>query len=604
VPFALRPAPAAAWSVSPRAGFTWIRSTPSSDWLLRGGAGDFRAGAPTRSFAGLLAGAGPASPVVQVVCVGADVPRATWTEFLSDPLAIPSRCAGGDQAAGRPGATGFARSYAPPLVRHASLEANWLYKPTQTTLEAAVSVSRGRGLPLATDLNFAGVRYFDLAAEGGRPVYVPAELIDPASGQVGPGHSRLDDRLAVVREVGSRGRSAAEQLSFGAARLMGGGLVEVYYTFSRSKDLATGLAGPGGGAPTTSADPRIAEWAAADFEQRHAFQLLLQRKLRTWATLAVLGRVVSGTPYTPLVASDVNGDGLANDRAFVFDPRGDTGMRELLERAPSATRACLLRQAGRVADRNGCRTPWSPYLDAQLNLTPRVGRKPRGTLSLSAQNVTAALDQLIHGGEKLRGWGQEAVPDPVLLRVIGFDPDARAFRYQVNPGFGVTPARSPRVPFSLRIQARFTLGADPATQALASSVATMQASMSPAEIQAAILKRWRNVPALVLEHERVRGVGLTPDQAAQLRSAADSIASRIAPLAASLAGLATADSTRTPGSPEPLEQAQTLLTGGFDVVRSVLTREQWNRLPRSLRMPPRATVPLLPSGGISLLPDL
>ncbi len=32
------------------------------------------------------------------------------------------------------------------------------------------------------------------------------------------------------------------------------------------------------------------------------------------------GSFRSGTPYTPIVAGDINGDGYANDRAFVFDP--------------------------------------------------------------------------------------------------------------------------------------------------------------------------------------------------------------------------------------------------------------------------------------------
>jgi len=31
-------------------------------------------------------------------------------------------------------------------------------------------------------------------------------------------------------------------------------------------------------------------------------------------------RFTSGTPFTPLVASDINGDGYANDRAFIANP--------------------------------------------------------------------------------------------------------------------------------------------------------------------------------------------------------------------------------------------------------------------------------------------
>ena len=42
------------------------------------------------------------------------------------------------------------------------------------------------------------------------------------------------------------------------------------------------------------------------------------------------GSFRSGTPFTPMVAGDVNGDGFQNDRAFVFDPTEDQRSRTRL----------------------------------------------------------------------------------------------------------------------------------------------------------------------------------------------------------------------------------------------------------------------------------
>lgn len=217
-----------------------------------------------------------------------------------------------------------------------------------------------------------------------------------------------------------------------------------------------------------------------------------------------------------------------------------------------------------------------------------------------AQNTTAALDRLLHGADELRGWRQDPDPDPVLLRVTGFDQTERRFRYQVNPSFGRDAVS--RIPFTIRIQGRFTLGADPATQALVASVSNLQTSMPPAEVKREILRQWVNVPELVLAWAEPRRLALTDSQAQRLRTASDSIAAGIGTLAGALGDGPSPDEDATPA--ELLAHAQRLLTSGFDTAREVLTREQWSRLPRAVRMPPRAVVPISAQGGIMLAPDL
>ncbi|MGH7621875.1 MAG: hypothetical protein ACREMU_06010, partial [Gemmatimonadaceae bacterium] len=172
----------------------------------------------------------------------------------------------------------------------------------------------------------------------------------------------------------------------------------------------------------------------------------------------------------PVVASDINGDGLANDRAFVFDPAATQsasdsalagGLRSLLASAPANARRCLARQLGIAAARNSCEGPWTSTMSASITssyLHVLDGRYVVASLDFS--NPLAGLDELLHGGDHLRGWGLSAVPDPTLYTVRGFDPASGRFEYLVNPRFGSTsPAASTlRAPFRVTLDLRVELG--------------------------------------------------------------------------------------------------------------------------------------------------
>jgi hypothetical protein len=616
--FGMRPVPAdSRWRMSPRAGFTWYNSGPTSTFSVLGGTGLFRGAAPTRLLAALLGG--ESGRTANLVCVGSAVPAPRWEEYVDNPAAIPTECAGG--AAGLPspamvGVTGFSAGYSPPSVWHSSLGATWLHRPSGFGAELRLGYARGRSVALASDLNLDREPVFFLDTEGGRPVFAAPVSIDPASGQLSPESSRLDPRFGVVREVNGRGASSSRTLGLVLHRLTGSGLTELHYTLTWSRDQSTGFAGPAGGWATTAADPRMAEWAASDFEQRHAVQLSMVRYLRRWATGTVVWRLLSGTPFTPVVDGDINGDGQANDRAFVFeagagDPRLSADMAALLDRVPAATRSCLQRQAGRIAARNSCRTPWNSFLDLQLNLFPGGPRNKRVVLNVSAENVSSGLDHLLHGPRGLRGWGQYPSADPVLLRSVGFDAETREFRYQVNPGFGPDAGRWGGVPFSLRIQARVMVGADPATQALVAQAVLNQDRADPASLRTDMLGSWRNVPAGVLQHDLTHAVGLAPGQLAALRAAADTVRAESERIAGALADgvleLGGSDAARVRSAAarqrELLRDAQGVLDRGLTTTQSILTPEQWLRLPRRLRAEVRATLPMSAHSGVKLLPD-
>ncbi|HEY0154243.1 MAG TPA: carboxypeptidase-like regulatory domain-containing protein [Longimicrobium sp.] len=593
------------WLLSPRAGFTWTRNTPETEWVVRGGAGRFRAAPPTRSLAALRVEPGLGYGV-RLECMGDAVPAPRWEDYRSDPSSVPSRCVGdGATGASDPaGATGFTRGFGVPALWRASLESFWLLKKFDTSLEVTASASRGRGLPLGIDHNLAASPAFTLADEGGRPVYAAPGAIDPTTGRAVLSASRRRDDAGVIRAVDAAGRSASEQISVSATRMFGMGLLRAHYTLTRSRDHAPSLSGLAESLPSTAGDPRRASWAAADFEQRHAFQLSVDRSFARWLSLTLYGSVTSGAPFTPMVDTDVNGDGFANDRAFVFDPGSarEAGvareMAELIDRAPAGVRSCLRGQLGRVAARNSCRGPWNPRLDVQLNLRPR-GVQRGAHFMVVGENITAALDRYVHGADDLRGWGQDVSPNPVLLRVTGFDPSTRRYAYEVNPSFGRDLVT--RRPFAVRLQVRLPVGADPATQAMMSSISTLRASAAPEDIRREILRQWQNTPSLVLGGAAERNVQLDPQQRSALRAAADSVARGVAVLASALV---ETEITQPAGTTELLAQAQSLLMDGFEQARATLTREQWSRLPLLVRSAPRAVIPLGSQNTILIAPDL
>ena len=68
-----------------------------------------------------------------------------------------------------------------------------------------------------------------------------------------------------------------------------------------------------------SARPLAREWTRGDLDVRHQFVLQAGYTANLF-TVTMFGRLQSGLPYTPMVSGDVNGDGFANDRAFIYDP--------------------------------------------------------------------------------------------------------------------------------------------------------------------------------------------------------------------------------------------------------------------------------------------
>src|SRR5207247_10150513 len=171
-------------------------------------------------------------------------------------------------------------------------------------------------------VSLVATRRFTLPAEGGRPVYVPADSIVPATGALGVTASRVHPEFGEVLVIGSDLQSDTRQvtLGFGAGTTRGAAL-RVSYTLTRARDQSSFsccAASHGFAAPTTAADPNVREWATSDLERRHAFLATVTLPIATALELGAIARLTSGAPFTPVVGSDINGDGARNDRAFIF----------------------------------------------------------------------------------------------------------------------------------------------------------------------------------------------------------------------------------------------------------------------------------------------
>jgi hypothetical protein len=444
--------------------------------IIRGGVGEFRSTIPTSLYSGAQNATGLSRSESQLYCIGTFVPAPDWSVWSGDDSGIPTACTGGAVNAppvtARPNVTVFDERFGAPRAWRASLGAQRrLFDRMQLSVDA--NYARGVDQYGFRDLNLDATPKFTLGAEGGRPVFASPSAIVPATGAVSVISSRIAPQFGQVIAVGSDLESESEQLVLSAQGLTRvGAIFNISYTLSRAKDQSSASGGSATGgfsAATTAGDPNVREWAPSNFDRRHSFVGTVTYPFNEGLEMTAIGRLSSGAPFTPMVASDINADGARNDRAFIFDPNAtaDTGvanaMRRLIDRSASRVSDCLGSQVGSVAGRNSCSGPWQPSLDFQVNYRPfAFGLDRRLMISVTTINFLGGLDQLINGQKNLQGWGSARVGDPTLLYVRGFDPTTERYQYQVNERFGAQRSGQGSIvpPFQIGFQARYTIGPD------------------------------------------------------------------------------------------------------------------------------------------------
>ncbi|HEY4218906.1 MAG TPA: carboxypeptidase regulatory-like domain-containing protein [Gemmatimonadaceae bacterium] len=489
-----------AFAVQPMAGFTWNAgryTTPAGGGVSRlsyrntitGGVREYRGALGLPTLASVAQQSGLPSGVTTLRCIGDAVPEPEWPEYVAASGSIPTTCADGTSpllAQRSPNAAAFAPDFSPPERWTGQLKLSHEFNPFWNGTIGG-TLTRITHLSDPVDVNFNPVSRFTLATESNRPVFVSPASIVSGSGAVASLESRASPDYARVAAWQSDLRSSQRQFTAGVNYNFGGTLVttdiagfpRVSGRVALSYSLSSGSIERRGFGGTTDGDPRDVSWSPQSTPM-HSFLVSLSLRRPTWWSLTATARLSSGLAFTPIVGSDINGDGAANDRAFVFSPgvSGDSvlanGMQRLLAAAPASARGCLGAQLGSIAAPNSCRGGWFASIGTvTLGLDSyRLHVGPRGNLSLSFTNLLSAADLAINGAQHLRGWGQPDWPDPVLLTVRGFDPLRHAYDYTVNPFFGTTPSmrRANLAPASVVVDFRLDVGPSRESEAVRSIV--------------------------------------------------------------------------------------------------------------------------------------
>lgn len=459
---------------SPRAGFSWSYGTAPQvagfmgavrgpRAVIRGGIGMFQSTPGTSLIGQAIDNTGLPGSLQQLLCAGAATPVPDWNGYAADPGSVPSQCADGSVFASTvPNVTFFSRDYTAPRSLRSNL--NWSGPILGNRFGAQIEATYSRNVSQAgiIDLNFNPTVRFSLPDETNRPVFVQTTSIVPATGAIASRDARVSQLYSRVTELRSDLQSESRQLNF---RLSPASFSSNYswgvgYVLSNVKEKVRGFT-------NTAGNPLDVEWARAQFDSRHQLTYNLGYNFFDAVRVSWFGSFRSGTPYTPIISGDVNGDGYSNDRAFVFNPAATAdpalaaAMQNLLATASDKVRSCLEKQLGLLAARNSCQGPWTSQATLSLALNPIKFRLPqRATLTFQIANPLGAADMLFHDDSKLKGWGQFSFPDPTLLAVRGFDPVERRYRYEVNERFGSTrPAfAAVRNPVTVTAMMRFDLG--------------------------------------------------------------------------------------------------------------------------------------------------
>ena len=601
--------------LSPRIGFTYAYGGASERQPLgsiRGGIGEFRGKAPSQLFASAADANGLANGQSQLICVGSSVPAPDWAGFIGNPGLVPATCDGPSQVFGnqRRNVTVFAPDFGAPRAWRSSFGINRRVAE-RYTLSLDAAYARGVAQTSAIDLNLNPIPKFSLATEGGRPVYTPSNSIVPATGFVALSGSRIHPEFGVVSEMNSNLRSDTKQITASFNGITTRAILfNASYTFTRSRDQAQGLgsfgavgagSGFGGGGATTSGNPNLAQWGTSDNERRHSLLGTVTWPVKPAFELTAIGRLSSGAAFTPTVSGDVNGDGLRNDRAFIFNPATapDTaianGMSRLLAAAPDRAQQCLQSQIGAVAGRNSCSVPWTTSLDLQANFKPSsFGLNRKLTISWIGLNTLTGIDQLLHGSNNLHGWGQPVFSDRTLLYVRGFDPLTQRYIYQVNEHFGAANGSKNafRVPFQLALTARLTLGTDPARQQMNAAFGGGGGRrLTTDDFRQRLARAVPNTFREILDLNDSLKLELTPGQQSQLRIAGDSLQAKADTLIGALAQ--TLGSTDKNADPQQLgikmrgkiQEGRSLAQKAIADAQKILTPEQWAKVPKTIKEP-------------------
>jgi hypothetical protein len=442
--------------VSPRLGVQWyygkspqIAYAPGAARapraVIHAGVGVFQNMGPAQLIGPAAIATGLASSTRSISCVGAAVPFPDWNAFLTDASSIPTRCADGSSgtvfSTASPNVTAFSGGFRQPHSLRAASDWSGPVLDNRFVLGVQTIWSSGLKQQGQVDVNLNPTPRFTLSSEGGRPVFANIGAIVPATGAIALADTRVSRAFQTVWVERSDLRLESKQLAVNLKPVTANPRLkwELSYALLDARENFYGFT-------NTAGIPFETAWGPHLQAGRHTVDVLWRDfPLFDVIYLSAGLRLISGQRYTPMIAGDVNGDGLSNDRAFIFDPNSASdsptaaAMRSLLSSGTASARECLEKQLNTLSGRGSCESPWTTTSAMQIKFNPsKIGLPKRATISLQVQNPLGLADIALHGTNNIRGWGQAIPPDQNLLYVRGFDPATRQFKYEVNQRFGST----------------------------------------------------------------------------------------------------------------------------------------------------------------------
>jgi hypothetical protein len=444
--------------------------------VLSGGVGGFRATNADAVITPLTQAGWQSSAARRITCTGDAVPQPDWESFNSA-AAIPTECArtaSPNSQDSTVDVTVLDKRFAAPASWRADLAASSRIRALRVELGGVASWNVGQAD--IRDFNQIDRPAFALSNEGGRPVFVGPSAIS-SGGNVFTHSNRIDPAYGAVWVVGSGLRSFSRQISLSLSPANAGPFARRNWRVSYIKSWATeqqrGFDG------STVGNPFSVDRVPGRFESRHQLLVTGSSVFGPSDKLEISGyaRINSGFHFTPLVAQDINGDGLVNDRPWIFPDGAEkslgSALQKLLSDAPSYAANCISRQMGGFSAPQSCTGPWSISSTINFRIRGDVFKlSSRSRISLSIVNPAAIADRILHGGDA-HGWGQLPFVDQYLYTVTGFDHKTNQFIYAVNPTFGSSlSARSfSRNPFRINLSVFLPVGPTWGAQTVESDLA-------------------------------------------------------------------------------------------------------------------------------------
>lgn len=424
--------------IQPRAHLTWDLSGDGRQVVRVGGG---RYAAQTLYLNQANHALNPGNSAYTATLTGEEAPFPDFVQFREDPSSSPVP----DPQLGAPEVNVVSPDFEMPTTWKANVSYQRLIGD-RLSLGANLLFSRTYNNYHYFDRNLVDEPYFRI--EGGRGVFVPAELIGE-DGTVNPtSDATRTPELGRVRELVSVGEARQRALVLEAAlALPREGSLNVSYTWNQTRDNSSyNCCAPNTATNTAVAnDPRDLgkAWGFSDFDFRH--KVVAYGSLPTLWGFQLSGRYIarSGTPVSLIVDGNPNGDFTSNnDLAFVFDPDDPAtppdiaeSMRKVLNNPDNLLRDYIADNLGGIAERNGGRAPWRHNIDVRLTRAFELRAGQRTELILDVFNFANLLNDE-WGGVKNIGNKQD------LLFIEGFDHETQRYIYSVNENIGVVEQKS------------------------------------------------------------------------------------------------------------------------------------------------------------------